>query len=450
MPVPLPPETVPAASDSPDASRPPDARRPPDHALRVTLNDEVHARPPEVLKAPVLVSYIALLLGPAQHAAEDQGLADLARRLGAEPPAAAANHYSADLGAFRLRWERHTEFSRYMFIVEGVGAEPFGATAIDRVPEGFVAGLQGEVIAAIHAELIAGRGETLDPDGLAQQCFAGNALIGAQIGESAGVAVTDFRIHADGFGRILIEDRDLTPRQAGLLLQRLLEIDTYKTMALLAFPVSRGLTPFLGRSERELAAVTTSLAGSGEVDEGALLDRLTRLEAEIESRGAENHFRFSAAAAYYDLVRQRIQELRETRLPGLQTFGEFIERRLAPAMNTCAAAAARQESLSRRVARATQLLSTRVDVTRARQNQEVLESMNRRAKLQLRLQETVEGLSVAAATYYIVGLVSYAVKGLKPLGLTVDPELAMALSIPIVLTLTALRIRHIRKGVTGE
>ncbi len=99
-------------------------------------------------------------------------------------------------------------------------------------------------------------------------------------------------------------------------------------------------------------------------------------------------------------------------------------------MNTCRAAAARQESLSQRVARATQLLSTRVDVTREKQNQAVLESMNRRAAAQLRLQQTVEGLSVAAITYYIVGLVGYAAKGAKAAGLAVSPDLAMAVSIP--------------------
>ena len=71
--------------------------------------------------------------------------------------------------------------------------------------------------------------------------------------------------------------------------------------------------------------------------------------------------------------------------------------------------------MSERVARATQLLSTRVDIARSRQNQAVLEQMNRRTKLQLRLQQTVEGLSVAAITYYIVGLTGYAAKGLNAL-----------------------------------
>ncbi len=423
-------------------------RLPPDHPLRAELNDEVHARPPELLVAPVRVSYLALLLTGPEREEEMRRLADLAGRLGTAPPAADANHFSGDLGGFRLRWERHTEFSRYMFIVDGVGPEPFAETAVDRVPEDFTAGLPGEVIAAIHAEVLVGRPGPLDLAALSRRCFAGHVLIGSEIGETPTTALTDFRIHPGGFSRFLIEGRDLSGQEAGRLVQRLLEIDTYKTLALLAFPLSRALAPFLGRSERELAAITTSLAEGRDADEANLLERLTQLEAEIESRGADNHFRFSAAAAYYELVQRRIAELRETRIPGLQTFGEFIERRLAPAMNTCTAASARQEALSGRVARATQLLSTRVDVTRTQQNQDILRSMNRRAHLQLRLQETVEGLSVAAVTYYIVGLVSYAVKGLKPLGLDLNPEIAMAASIPVVLLLAALRIRHLRKSVT--
>ena len=208
--------------------------------------------------------------------------------------------------------------------------------------------------------------------------------------------------------------------------QRLLEIDTYRMLALLALPVARELSPVLTGYERELAEITTALTDVGEAD---------------------SHYRFSAAAAYHDLVPRRIEELREERVPGLQTFGEFTGRRLAPAMNTCRATAARQESLSERVARTTQLLSTRVDVARAGQNQAVLEQMNRRTKLQLRLQQTVEGLSVAAITYYIVGLTGYAAKGLNALGVRLNPDLAMGASIPLVLAVTALGVRRIRRMV---
>jgi uncharacterized membrane-anchored protein len=247
----------------------------------------------------------------------------------------------------------------------------------------------------------------------------------------------------------LILDRHLTPRQAGRLVQRIAEIDTYRMMALLALPVARELTPILAGYEQELSQVTTVLESADENDEATLLDRLTRLEAHIESREAENHYRFSAAMAYYELVQRRIGELRELRIKGLQTFGEFTERRLAPAMHTCRAASSRQESLSQHIARANELLATRVDITRERQNQALLESMDRRAKAQFKLQQTVEGLSIAAITYYVVGLIGYLAKGAKALGWKVDYEIAMAVSIPIVVLLTAFGIHHVRRAVVG-
>jgi uncharacterized membrane-anchored protein len=165
------------------------------------------------------------------------------------------------------------------------------------------------------------------------------------------------------------------------------------------------------------------------------LDRLTQLEAEIESRDSQHDFRFAASRAYYQLVQRRIAELREDRLPGIQTFQEFTELRLAPAMNTCQATTARQESLSVRVGRATQLLATRVELTREHQEMQVLQSMNRRADVQLRLQQTVEGLSIAAITYYIIGLIGYAAKGAKAAGVHINPDITMGAAIPFVILL---------------
>jgi len=421
---------------------------PDSHPQRRELNDEVHARPPEALSAPLRVSYLALLSAGTEREAERLHLADLAARHGVDPPPPGANHFSANLGPFRLKWEQHTEFTRYTFIVAGAdAADPFAEPAIAAAPADWVAALPGRLMVAINAALLREGSAPFDPDAASARLFGGNALIGAVVGGGAASAFTDFRIHPDGFGRLLVFDRGMARRQAGRTVQRLLEIDTYRVMALLAFPVARGLAPVLTGHERELALITAALAGENDPDEPALLDRLTRLEAEIESRAADSHYRFSAAAAYYELVQRRIAELREDRIQGLSTFGEFTERRLAPAMNTCRAVAARLESLSERVARATQLLSTRVDVARERQNQAVLESMNRRAQQQLRLQQTVEGLSIAAITYYLVGLVGYGAKAVAAAGVALNPDLAMGASIPLVALVASLGIRRVRKKI---
>jgi len=414
----------------------------PDHPQRLELNDEVHARPPEALPVPMRVSFLALLADAAQRGRELELLGDLARRFGVVPPRPGVSHYSTDFGPFRLTWERHSEFARYKVMVAGAGDDPFADPAIAAVPADWLALLPGQVTVAAHAALLRGSEGRPDLDAIANRLFAGNPLVGAAVAGGAAVALTDFRIRS-GWSRLLVLDRDLTPRQAGRTLQRLLEIDAYRVMALLALPVARALVPFLTERERELTRITAAMVDAGESTEPDLLDGLTRLEAEIESRESASLYRFSAASAYYELVRRRIEELREQRIHGLQTFGEFTERRLAPAMNTCRAVADRQDSLSRRVARATQLLSTRVDVTRERQNQVLQESASRRAQMQLRLQTTVQGLSVVAITYYVVMLVGRAAEGLKSAGMSINVGLATAASIPVVAVIVGLGLHWI-------
>jgi len=423
---------------------------PPDHGQRVELNDEVHARPPVAIATPSRISYLALFADWTLGDRDLEPVTDLAERYGVAPPNPGANHFSADMGEFRVRWERHTEFTRYMFVAPGTDDGPFGNPANVLVPEDWVATLPGRVMVASHAAVVAGTPDSPDHEALSRDLFAGNPLVGSAVSGGAGRAYTDFRIHGDRFSRFLIEDLSMTPVQCGRVVQRLFEIDTYRIMALLALPMARQLGPTISEYEGELAGITNAMSVQRDADESVLLDRLTQLEAAIASRRSETHYRFSAAAAYYELVRRRIAELREQRIRGLQTFDEFTERRLAPAMGTCRAVAERQRALSDRVARTTQLLSTRVDMSLERQNKELLESMNRRAELQLRLQRTVEGLSVAAITYYGVGLVSYAADGLQAVGFPADTELITALSIPVVGLLVWQAVGRVRRLVSRE
>ena len=426
---------------------------PENHPKRFVLNDEVHARPSESLPTPLHLSYLALICDRSAREYAWQHMCDLAQRYGVSPPAQDTNHFSADFGDFRLKWEQHTEYNRYKFIVKDASQQVFAEPAISALPEDWLATLPGQTIVAAHATLLSHdeQSEPLNYEQISKKNFNGNVLIGSAIADGAATALTDFRISDDGFSRLLIHNHGMNPRQTGRMMQRLLEIDTYRIMALMALPVARELTPFLDECENELSQLTNTLANTSTDidDEQSLLDSLTRLAVDIESRESETHFRFSAARAYYVLVQRRINELREQRIPGLQTFREFTERRLAPAMSTCTAVAARQESLTQRVTRVTQLLSTRVDIARERQTQAVLESMNRRAKLQLRLQETVEGLSIAAVTYYIVGLVNYLVKSLKASGLAINVDLMTGISIPVVAVIVAIGVRKIRKTVAS-
>jgi uncharacterized membrane-anchored protein len=417
---------------------------PTNHPLRNELNNEVHARPPEALGERAAISYLVLIGDRTVNR-----LTELCERFSKTPPHEGVNHFSADMGEFRLKWERHTEFTRYAFMIEPDRRKPvFSETALSRVPGDWLEKLKGEILVADHLTLVPGDKDIAEEVKQVREYFGDNALIGAQVSGAMGSAYTDFQIHKDGFLRFLFFDRGMTAWQRGRAVQRLLELDTYRMMALLTLPVARSLMEGLSKLESELNAITSSMRAATESQQPELLDRLTLLHADIVNRHTSDQFRFSAARAYSDLVSRRTAELRQSRIEGLQTFSEFIERRLSPAMRTCEAADNRLNALSERVSHATQLLSTRVDIVRENQNQSLLESMNRRAKLQLRLQETVEGLSTAAITYYIVGLVSYMAAGFKELGLLpVDKSVVTMLSIPVVLVLVAFGVRRLRKAL---
>ena len=422
---------------------------PPDHPQRRLLADEVHARPPEELQAPLRASYLAVMIDAAAREREMTHVATLCARHCVAAPAPDATQFSAQLGPIRFRWERHGEFSAYTVFAPGVGPRPFGEPVASLLPEGWLATLPGITVVAAHAELVPAA--TAPPDAAALAAyFGGNIVIGAAIGEGVGLAYTDFCIHADGFARFLVCDRGMTARQAGRMFQRLFEIETYRMMALLALPIARAQWPRTLEVDRSLSALTTRIAADAGDDDEALLNELTRLAAQVEGELTSSQFRYGACRAYHALVLARIGELRERRLPGIQTVEEFMARRLNPAVDTVATVSRRLHDLSERVAKVSALLSTRIDIKRERQNQALLASMDRRAKMQLRLQQTVEGLSLAAIVYYVVGLVGYLAKAGRAGGLTLEPDLAMGIAIPVVALLGVLVLRRARRRLRED
>lgn len=421
-----------------------------EHSLRQDLVNEVHARPFERLEAPVLVSHVALLTGEGGAKAGRPHLAELCERMGIEAPAPERNHFSADFGPFRCKWESHAEFVSYTFFVQGGGKDAFNETAIASIPEEWLGGAPGELLVATH--LAFERVDAHERD-LAELrgFFSMNSLAGAVVAGGAAEVWSDFRLHTDGFSRILVRDRSLRARQAGRLVQRLLEIETYRLLALLSLPLAREAGPQITNVAEALSGITDRMARTeGLQDEHAALNELTGLAARLERLASHNTYRFSASAAYYELVEKRVAAIREERIPGMQTIGEFMDRRMAPAMRTCQTMAQRQERLADRVARTTGLLRTRVELAMEAQNRDLLRSMNRRARLQLRLQETVEGLSVAAISYYVVGLVGYAAKAASASGIKLPVEQVTGLAIPVVVFLVWLALQRARRRLARD
>ncbi|MEB5965687.1 MULTISPECIES: DUF3422 family protein [Comamonas] len=408
---------------------------PAQHPQRVLLHNEIHARPAEIMQAPLAISHIVMLADGAQREASREHVAALLRNHHRPLPDATTTHVLIDLGAFRLRWEQHTEFVAWTFTTPmaqaGVADVREPETAIDAVPRDWLAALPGQCLSSLH--LWALNEQDVDPQYLMRHMLQADTLVGSRVSGGAGSIYTDFAIHPDGFSRMLLmAGADLSPRRLGRLVQRVLEIETYRMAALLGLPAARKAAAVLATAERELAELANAIRAADRDTEPALLDRLTRLAGQVESEYAATHSRFSASSAYFELVDRRIQEIQETRVDGIQTIREFMDRRLTPARATCEWATRRQNALSERVSRVSSLLRTRVEIEQQQSSQQLLGTMNDRQGTQLKLQSTVEGLSVAAITYYITGLISYLAKGGQKLGWPWSPESTAAMAIPVV------------------
>ena len=421
-----------------------------EHPLRQRLNNEFHARPPIPVDGPVLVSHLVFKQSAVMVGEARENIGRLCQGHVCNAIDSSDAHVLIETGAFTMRWELHTEFSSYTFfrkLQPGEVLDP-EATAFDAVNPEWLKGIPGKLMVATQVELRSTA--EIPPDSiLAGLTPNGRTMVAARVADNSAWIFSDFKVD-NGFSRFLVLNEAMTQRQTGRTIQRLCEIETYRMMALLGLPVAKEVGRWLYKGEKALADLMDRIGQARTPeDERDILSTLSGLAAEVEHSVARTTFRFGASNAYHGLVMQRIGELRETRIPGLPTFFEFMQRRLLPGMNTCAAVARRQEDLSARVARNSQLLRARVDIELERQNQELLAQMNRRARLQLRLQETVEGLSVVVLTYYGSQLVQYLAKGTKELH-HLNSDAITAISIPLIAGLLAWGTRRMRKQLASE
>ncbi|MEP9385906.1 DUF3422 family protein [Mesorhizobium sp. KR9-304] len=408
----------------------------PAHGGRSDAIGEVHSRPHPLVQQPRTLIQLAFMT-EGGSAVDHAVLSELSRRLGIAAPDKQARHHAMSWGQGTLRWERHTEFSTYLWegplSDNGRGKDsPFG--------NGFSP--PGTVISGIRLEI---REWTPENEKLIG-AFDPTSLCYSVVETGKAAIVTDFRQDGDGLTRILILDRGLTAQRTGALCQRLMDIETYRTLALLGLPLAQSLSGRVRRIEDRLATLTTEMKAADSRNSQTLLAELTELAAELEADAAASLYRFGASRAYDGIVLERLDALDEEVVPGHDTWGGFLQRRLAPAMRTCRSVEERQANLSRKLTRATQLLRTWVDVEVEKQNRGLLASMNNRAKLQLRLQQTVEGLSVAAVSYYVVGLIGYLAKGTSVFGKAIAPELVTAGSVPFAIVTVWWLVRKARRG----
>jgi len=425
---------------------------PPDDAQRQALHNEVHARPTARIHLPALVVYVAVLNEGVSREQECEHLRLLPGLSSLSLERLNGNFLRLRFDGFTVKWERHTEFTRYSIVQPLPEAALLGANDPDLlsalvVESEWLRAIPGRTIAATLLGMVPG---DLDQPALtlekATHWLGGLPVMASLLGENGhSLAVSNFLLRPDGFERMLVvAPTGISATRAGRVSQRLLELETYRLMALRGLPVTKQLGPMLAQCETQLADIMASLENKAAADQ-TLLDTLVSLAARVERATAEHVYRFAATRAYDGLVSQRISELRENAVPGTQTIGDFMQRRLSPAMATVVSTAQRLTSLSERVARTSALLRTRVDIATEVQNQQLLEKLTRGQELQLRLQATVEGLSIAAISYYVISLILYGAKALKASGVPINPEIAAGAMVPVVLWASWTAIRRIHK-----
>lgn len=420
------------------------------HPQRVSLHNEVHARPPDAMAAPLALSSIVMACNLAEREASRAHVASILQDHHRPPPDSHTTHLRVDVGTFRLCWELHGEFVSWTFS-RAFSPSSLGdrdpMTAIESVPRAWLSALPGECLHAMHLWVVSATPEPSAP--LIRQVLNEETLVGLTVADGQIEVYADLLIRADGFSRMVLLAADMSQRRLGRIVQQLIEIDTYRMAALMGLPAAREAARTLTHAESELAALAESIRSAGRDEEPQLLDRLTRLAGQVESHYAATHSRFSASAAYYELVDRRIEDIGEKSLVGLQTIGQFMNRRLSPARATCAWAVRRQDALSQRVSRISHLLRTRVEIEQQQSSKDLLAVMSRRQGLQLQLQATVEGLSVAAITYYIAGLINYAAKGANAIGWPLSAESSAALAIPCVALGVWWSLRKLHRRMLG-
>jgi uncharacterized membrane-anchored protein len=411
------------------------------HPLRATVLAELHARPFVPVTPPRRLLHLGFMTNAEEAGADRVRLAAFCEARARPGPLEGSKHHEVVMSDARLRWEQHSEFTTYTWELAAPDRTPF-----ERHAGGFSAVMTqieapGALLVAVDLHLVPD-GDSIDLDTL----FDPSSLAASAVGDGKALVATDFRLGSDGFVRWLMVDRGLSPAQAGAIAQRLLEIETYRTLALLGLPAAQALAPSVRLIEDGVTRTARTMTERRDLArDNILLDELTALAAALEADANVAGYRFRASRAYAEIVEQRLAAIGEAPLPGRPTIDAFLSRRMAPAMRTCQMMDERLAGLSSRLARAAQLLRTRVDVEIERQNRDLLAAMNARAGLQLRLQQTVEGLSIAAISYYVVSLLGYVFKGGKDLGIGPDPGLAQAVSVPVVLVCVALVVRRIRR-----
>lgn len=418
-----------------------------DHPLRKPLTEELHARPFIPLKAQTRL-YQLVIMNPKNAPLTERFalFQSLCQHLKIEPPQEPKNYYTVTFGNKLLKWESHTEFSTYLIAEPNNGDVNFSDEGFAYFPHAWLADYQVQIIDRLIIEIDQVREDPISEvlEGY-RRFFTPDAIAAANVLDHRAVIASDFQLDKSGAVRFLIMPRaQIGQRRLGRVVQRVCEIENYKTLSLLPLHHARDIMQKLPEIEARLPKIIQQISG----DEGrAALDELMDISTKIENIIANQSYRYTATLAYFGIVNNRLSVLREQRVDNFQLFSEFMLRRYEPSIRTIESAMHRVQDLSERIERLSNLLRTKIDVRNAEGQNALLESMNHRSELQLRLQETVEGFSVVAISYYALSLLAYIIAPLSKL-IGVDKSWLIAGLVPVVVVLVWRFVTHIKGHIT--
>ncbi|MBB6251181.1 putative membrane-anchored protein [Nitrospirillum iridis] len=409
---------------------------------------ELHSRMAMPLRAPAEIFHVTFLCTPVEGTA---CAGRLLTALAALPsPEAEAPRYgvieTAIAGrAAQVKWEHHTEFLSTSVAVSGeAGADT--RPAVEALLDEVFSPLGPRRLAAVHIQVEQADG--LPAPRTLTARFPTGSCAGAVVNGGEALVALDFHIDDDGYSRALIQNWGLTEDRLGRLVQRILEIETYRAAAFLAFPQARETMAVLTEMERRLEGTVSRIRDSKTAAEDrAILDSLTDLAVDLGHLVTRNRWRFGASLAYGEIVSERLEELREERIPGLQRVGLFLKRRLRPGIRTVEAADRLQGELAAGMERAQASLRTRVDVGLSSQSATLLTSLDRNSRMHVRIQEAVEALSIVGITYYLVSLVEKVMHGLPETEGWPSTSRIVAIAVPVCAGVVAVAARWLRRNM---
>ena len=429
---------------------------PQEHPLRRQLNDELHARKFNHFEGTGrFIRYVYFTQGDDKRLLRD--INKLLVSLKLREMAQDEKFIRQEADGFAVRVERHTEFMSLSIIdgddkpQTGLNKKAFDETAFPHLPFDKIKSLGHLLFHAMWLEICQMPKKHPTANEM-ESALQGRSVAGDYISSGGAQLYASFDIDQAGYSRVALMNDAIAGHRMGRVIQRVIEMETYRLMALLSLPKVKYHSPALDKIEDDLKGATRTLSrvqhddkAAQNVEEAdALLSQLTGLAADVEQIYSETSYRFSASLAYQDIVDARIASLKTSRLNGYQSIGGFLAKRMQPAMQSMQAFARRIEHLSKRISRAGQLQRSQTELSLQIQNRDLLTSMNKRTSAQLRLQQTVEGLSLAALTYYGVGLVGYIAEGL-PMGVSV--KVVKAIAVPVVAILVYVVIKRVKRSL---